>query len=135
MSMEVDLSTPLTQEEYAYLLQRSRQDLINRAHEMHGTSDEDYAEQTYGDGTGPQPYAALQGEARAERIDRLRAELAELEAAAGEEDEEEMDEDEAPAYSDWSVSQLDEELGNRNLPKSGSKSDKVARLEADDAEE
>lgn len=36
-------------------------------------------------------------------------------------------------YNDWNSDQLKYELGNRDLPKSGKKSDLVARLEEDDA--
>jgi hypothetical protein len=36
-------------------------------------------------------------------------------------------------YNDWTNAQLQSELGNRNLPKSGSKAQLVSRLEEDDA--
>lgn len=36
-------------------------------------------------------------------------------------------------YNDWTVPQLQGELGTRSLPKSGNKADLVARLEEDDA--
>ena len=36
-------------------------------------------------------------------------------------------------YNDWTGPQLSWELGNRSLPKTGKKSDLVARLEEDDA--
>ena len=38
-------------------------------------------------------------------------------------------------YNDWTGEQLSWELGNRSLPKTGKKSDLVARLEEDDASE
>lgn len=42
-------------------------------------------------------------------------------------------EDPPEDYNDWTNDQLAWELGNRSLPKSGKKSDLVARLEEDDA--
>jgi hypothetical protein len=126
MSMEVDLSTPMTAEEYAYLQDRNRQDLIERSHAMHGTSDADYEQVNSGDGL--QPVSLLQGEARADRINRLREELAMLEG--DEPDEEVTDRN----YADWSVEELNEELKDRQLPLTGNKADKVARLQADDGE-
>ncbi len=128
MSQEVDLSTPLTADEYRYLVERSRGDLIERSHAMHGTSDEDFADVLSGDGTGPQPMPLATAEARAARRDQL---LRELEALDGD-NAEESDAPDRP-YAEWSGAELDEELTARGLPKSGSKSDKVARLEADDA--
>ena len=38
-------------------------------------------------------------------------------------------------YNDWTVPQLQGELGNRSLPKSGNKADLVSRLAEDDANE
>jgi hypothetical protein len=133
MSMEVDLSTPLTREEYAYLVQRSRTDLIERAHDLHGTSDADYADLTEGDGTGIQPQPVLQGEARAARRDQLLAELAALDEAEDVEDVEDDETGDDRPYSEWSVAELDAELKNRELPTTGKQADKVKRLEADDA--
>lgn len=134
MSQEVDLSTPLTADEFRYLTERSRGDLIERAHAMHGTSDEDYADVLSGDGTGPQPQPQplASAEARAARREQLLRELQALDADNSEVVEEDEETPDRP-YSEWSGAELDEELGNRGLPKSGSKADKVARLEADDA--
>ena len=131
MSQEVNLSTPLTADEYRYLVERSRGDLIERAHAMHGTSDADYADVLSGDGTGPQPMPLATAEARAARREQLVREL----QALDDDNAEVVEEDDAPdrPYAEWSGAELDEELGNRGLPKSGSKADKVARLEADDA--
>lgn len=41
---------------------------------------------------------------------------------------------EEDSYAAWTVAQLDEELTARGLDTDGKKADKVARLEADDAE-
>lgn len=43
-------------------------------------------------------------------------------------------EDDEDSYAKWTVAQLDEELTSRGLDTEGKKADKVARLEADDAE-
>jgi hypothetical protein len=140
MSQQVDLSTPLTDEEYRYLVSRSRGDLIERAHAMHGTSDADYAGALKGDGSGPQPQPVLQGEARAARRDQLLAELAALdEAEATDEDDEDDEADESDGdedtrpYAEWTVPELDAQLKARELPTSGTKPEKVKRLEEDDA--
>jgi len=132
MSREVDLSTPLTREEYSYLTERSRGDLIERAHAMHGTSDDDYADLAYGDGTGLREQPLLTGEARASRRDQLLAELAALDEAEGVSDEDEDVEDTRP-YAERTSAELDEELQARGLPTGGNKAEKVKRLEADDA--
>jgi hypothetical protein len=133
MSREVDISSgPLSQEDYKYLVERSRGDLIERAHAMHGTSDADYSAQLVGDDSGPRVQPLLQGESRAERRERLLRELEELDAA--EAPDESTDEEVADRpYSEWTVQELDEELGNRSLPKTGKQADKVRRLEEDDA--
>jgi hypothetical protein len=134
MSQEVDLSQPLSDEDFRYLTDRGRGDLIERAHAMHGTSDEDYAHVLSGDGTGPQPQPLAQGESRATRRERLQRELDELDAAeAGDDDEVDDDEVDDRPYSEWTVTELDAQLKVRELPTSGSKPDKVKRLEEDDA--
>lgn len=139
MSQKVDLSTPLTQEEYNYLQTRSQNDIIDRAHSMHGTSDADYA-QNDGDWTGPQPVPATQGERAANRRAELLAEL----AALGEDDDTDDDvegsddggsdaEDEtAEPYENWPDADLNAELKNRGLSAAGKHDDKVKRLYADD---
>jgi len=46
-----------------------------------------------------------------------------------------VEEEEVESYSDWTVDQLREELGFRDLPLSGTKKELVARLEESDAED
>lgn len=137
MSQEVDINKRLSDQDYAYLVSRSRGDLIERAHAMHGTSDADYAHVLSGDGSGPDVRPVLQGESRAARRDQLLAELAALDDAEDEADEaDEADEEmDSRPYSEWSVPELDAELAKRELPKTGTKPDKVKRLEDDDAAE
>jgi hypothetical protein len=134
MSREIDISTPLTQDDYTYLVSRGRNDLIERAHAAHGTSDADYAD-TASEETqaGPRPQAMLQGEARAARREQLLEELAALSDDVPDEDDED-EEDDRP-YSEWTVPELDAQLRARELPTSGTKTDKVKRLEEDDAAE
>lgn len=43
--------------------------------------------------------------------------------------------DEEGEYGDWTVKQLQDELGDRELSKSGNKSELIARLREDDADE
>lgn len=43
--------------------------------------------------------------------------------------------DESDDYNDWTVKKLSKELGERGLPKSGTKDELVSRLEEDDEEE
>jgi hypothetical protein len=134
MSMGVDLSTPLTDAEYAYLVERSQQSVIERAHSLHGTSDADYAHVTLGTPQpGPKEQVLLQGDARAARREQLLEELAALSDDVPDEDDED-EEDDRP-YSEWTVPELDAQLRARELPTSGSKTDKVKRLEEDDAAE
>lgn len=136
MSMAVDFSTPMTDEEYAYLQQRSQTARIEQLHAMHGTTDADYAHVDLGAGAqaGPRPQAMLQGEARAARREQL---LEELAALSGDEDDEESESESENLrpYAEWSGVELDAELGVRELPKTGTKADKVKRLEEDDAAE
>lgn len=136
MSMEVDLSTPLTDEEYAYLQQRSQYSRIEQAHNLHGTSDADYAHVDLGNPQrGPRENVLLQGDARARRREQLLEELAALSDGEPDEDDEADEVIDDRPYAEWSVAELDEQLKVRGLSTSGSKADKVKRLEDNDAQQ
>jgi hypothetical protein len=128
MSMEVDFSTPLTDQERAFLLERGRYADIERADSAHGTSTPD--ELLRGDGSGPGTKPLLTGERIVARREELLAELAALDAADGVDDEEDG---ELPPYEDWKVPELDKELAARGLPVQGNKSEKVQALYDDDS--
>lgn len=135
MSREVDLSTPLTKEERAYLHMRGRIADIERADAQHGVTEADPF--IDGDGTGPQQKSVLTGDRAAARKAELLAELAALEESESDEDEdtsdvEDEDGEDGESYADWTVPQLDAELAKRKLAKGGTKDDKVRRLEEDD---
>jgi hypothetical protein len=133
MSMDVDLTKPLTAAERSYLNMRGRLADIERADALtNGSPPEGYDDS--GDGTGPQMEPVLQGQVAAARKERLLAELRAIELAeASEEDATATDEpDEAEPYSAWTVPQLDKELKARQLSVTGTKPEKVARLEKDD---
>jgi len=127
MSMGVDLSSPLTAEERAYLAERGRYADIERVDGLHGVTDgPDLGE---GDGTGPQYVPLMTGEQRAGEAARLRARLAELEA----EDEDSEDEaDDVSPYEEWKKPELDAELDRRGLVKTGTNAEKAVRLREDD---
>lgn len=124
MSMHVDLSTPLTEEERQYLAMRGRYAELERAAQLTGESVGDLGT---GDGTGPAVMPLGTAEQRAGERERLLARLKELDAADGEQDEEEL-----PPYEQWKVQELDKELKGRGLPTDGDKPTKVQRLYADD---
>jgi hypothetical protein len=134
MSMQVDLTTPLTREERAYLIERGQTHVIERADAQHGYdgSDDDLNE---GDGTGTRFEAVTQGERAAERKQRLLEELAAIEAAEGNtaDDDEDVELADKP-YEEWSKAELDKELKTRELPGGGTNADKAARLRANDDE-
>jgi hypothetical protein len=134
MSMAVDLSTPMTDAEYAYLQSRSQTARIEQMHQMHGTSDADYAHVDLGSPQpGPKEQVLLQGDARARRREQLLEELAALSGDEGDDEEDgEVVEDDRP-YAEWSVAELDAELKVRELPTTGKQADKVKRLEDNDA--
>jgi len=128
MSMEVDFSTPLTDAERAYLSERGRYADIQRADSINGVTNPPAEGQ--GDGTAPTVVPLMTSEARATEADRLRARLAEIEAAeAGASDEDETADE---PYESWKPAELDKELKVRNLPGGGTKGEKVARLYEDD---
>lgn len=131
MSMEVDLSTPLTAEERAYLAMRGRQAEIERADGLTDVTDPPALDE--GDGTGPKMQHLGTAEARAARKEALLEELrliVESEGGAAEEDDEGV----AP-YEEWTHKELDAEIERRGLPKvTGDKVSKANVLYADDNE-
>jgi hypothetical protein len=129
MSMEVDLSTPLTREEREYLHMRGRIGDIELADNLHGQSDD--PELSEGDGTGPRSWSVTTAEAAQERRERLLAELAELdklELGAGTDGDDEG----LPPYEQWNSRDLNDELKAREMPAGGSNQEKARRLREDD---
>lgn len=131
MSMQVDTSTPLTQEERAYLLMRGRDAEVFQIDERYGATDADYS----GDGTGPKSRTLLTGEQVAGRREQLLAELEMLDKHYGDPESVEDDGSEVAPYEDWTHKELDTELKRRSLSGGGSKEEKAQRLYADDAEQ
>lgn len=131
MSMEVDYTTPLTDDERAYLMSRGRYADVERADNAHGTTGD--AAFYAGDGTGLREQQVMSGEVAARRKEALLAELAAIEAAEGSSDTDE--EDEVPPYEAWKVQELDTELRRRNLPVTGDKAAKAKALYDNDAAE
>jgi hypothetical protein len=129
MSMEVDFSTPLTDEERAYLAERGRYADVERVDAMTGSEPQPFGE---GDGTGLKQASVLTSDQMASERERLLARLAELNAMAPDADDD-SDTEVAP-YEEWTPQELKDELGRRGLPKSGTKADLVARLEENDRE-
>ena len=134
MSMEVDLNTPLTADERAYLNERGRLADIERADNLHGGTPED-APEFNGDGTGPRTNQLNTGLAAVERPEVLIKQLQEMGydvevKPASTEDED--DDTEVPPYESWKVPELDAELKRRNLPVTGDKAAKANALYADD---
>jgi len=128
MSMKVDYSKPLTEEELAYLHMRGRTADIERAENQFGPV-ENADVYLAGDGTGPEQLPATDAEQRADRKRRILAELAAIEAAEGGGDEEV---EELPPYEQWKTAELNKELKNRQLPADGDNAAKAARLRKDD---
>lgn len=130
MSMKVDLSTPLTADERAYLNERGRTAEIDRADALHGVVDDTvYA----GDGTGPRTQQLMTGLAAVERAEVLKREIEQLGykviiESLSEAEAEEGDGDELPPYESWKVADLDAELKDRGLPVTGDKAAKVKAL-------
>lgn len=135
MSMEIDFSTPLTEQERAFLMERGRYADVERSDNAYGTTG-DPALYT-GDGTGLQEQQVVTGEVARRRKEALLAELAQIEAAEGAgSDEEEDDASAPPPYEAWTVKDLDAELKVRHLPVTGSKEAKAKALyDNDEAEE
>lgn len=131
MSMAVDLSTPLSADERAYLAERGRYAELERADSMHGTS----GELPEGDGSAPLMRGTATYDVRDQRIAELERELQLLRGVNGEADSDEADSDEDPEpYETWTVKELDAELERRSLPVKGDKAAKVTALyDHDDA--
>lgn len=132
MSMNVDFSTPLTEQERAYLEARGRYADIERTDNTTGVETPAYGE---GDGTGLQPSPLNSSEVAAARKQKLLDELAAIEAserAAAEANTFEGDDEEVVPYEKWKPAELKEELERRKLDSSGVKQVLVDRLYADD---
>jgi hypothetical protein len=137
MSMGIDFTKPLTDEERDFLLVRGRYADIEKADNAHGTST-DLGE---GDGTGTVQQPVLTSERAAQRREELLRELAEIDAFEASDDEDEDDEDEVPPYESWKSGDLNAEIDRRNegrddatkISKAGSVQDRANRLYADDA--
>lgn len=143
MSMAVDLSTPLTDEERAYLAERGRTEEIDRADAMHGVTDA--PDVGAGDGSGPRQYplgtaeqAALEKERLLERLAQLGVEVEVKEDSTEVEDDAD---DDVPPYETWKTGELNAEIDRRNvgrpdsekISKSGSVQERANRLYEDDA--
>jgi hypothetical protein len=127
MSMEVDLSTPLTNKERAYLLERGKYADVDRMDNSFGTTGD--ADLLTGDGSGPNVKQLATGEAAAQRRQELLAELALLDQHYGGSDD---SDEQLPPYEKWPVAELDAELTARELPVTGNKSEKAKALYAND---
>lgn len=130
MSMEVDLSTPLTKEEREYLHMRGRLSDLQRADDLHDVTD---APVPTGDGTGPGSEEL--------RKAQLIAELRAMGVDVPEQDNEaDQDDETAPPYETWSSKDLNAEIDRRNegrtdtdkISKAGSVTERADRLYMDD---
>jgi hypothetical protein len=133
--MAVDLSTPLTKEEAAYLDSRGRTQELEAAAERHDQNVADLLN-TSGDGTAPTVLALNSDLQAIQSPEVLLARLREMGVNVKVDDsadvDDEDDSDVAP-YEQWSVPELDAELKRRNLPVTGNKQAKAESLYADDA--
>lgn len=136
MSMKVDFTTPLTDEERAYLDSRGSYADIQRADALNGV---ETPASGVGDGTGLQQVGLMTSEQRASERERLRARLAEIE---GESETAQTDDEDAEPdpYEVWTTKDLHAEIDRRNaeagrevkISKAGGKQDLADRLYADD---
>lgn len=130
MSMEVDLSTPLTDEERAYLHMRGRVSDIQRADDANNVTD---APVPAGDGTAP----GSEELRKAQLIAELRAMGVDVPEQDGEQD---ADDETAPPYETWSSADINTEIDRRNegrtdadkISKAGTVSQRADRLYMDD---
>jgi hypothetical protein len=130
MSMEVDLSTPLTKEERAYLHMRGRLSDIQRADDLNDVTD---APVPTGDGTAP----GSESLRKAQLVAELRAMGVDVKVPG--EDDEDQDET-APPYETWKSADLNTEIDRRNvgrsdadkISKAGSVTERADRLYMDD---
>lgn len=133
MSMKVDFTTPLSDEERAYLDARGRYADIERADQITGT---ETPESEVGDGTGLQQQPLVTSEARAAERERLLARIREIDGAPAEDESDA----EVDPYEVWSMEELKAEIDRRNetrasdskISKAGGKADLAQRLYADD---
>jgi hypothetical protein len=137
MSMEVDLTTPLTTEERNYLHMRGRLPDIERADNLHGVEGADVPT---GDGTGPVTMQLGTAEQQVQRREQLLAELRAMGVPVVVKEDEEDQEDTAPPYETWKSADLNAEIDRRNtgrtdldkISKSGSVTERADRLYVDD---
>lgn len=133
MSMGVDLSTPLSKDEAAYLAQRGRDAELVGAAERHGQDVNELLSDRDGDGTAPvvTPLNSnLQAVATPERLlAQLRDMGVNVQVVEGSPEDEQAD---VSPYEEWQSKDLDAELKRRNLPATGDKQAKADRLYADD---
>jgi hypothetical protein len=123
MSMHVDYSTPLTNEERAYLELRGKYHDIERVDSAHSVETPAYG---VGDGTGTTPVSLLSSDQAAGRKAALLAELARIEEAEKASGAPGTDEDVTAApYEEWSVDDLKAEIDVRNADKA--EGDKIAK--------
>ena len=134
MSMGVDLSTPLSKEEAAYLAQRGRDAELVGAAERHGQDVNELLSDQNGDGTGPVVTPLNTNLQQIAAPEVLLARLREMGVNVQVVDEpvEDDGDDEVSPYEEWSAKDLEAELKRRDLPVTGDKQSKVDRLYADD---
>jgi len=140
MSMAVDLSTPLTEDERAYLNERGRTEDIARVDALHGVTDAPALPN--GDGSGPVVSPRGTAEQAAGGKERLMAELQAMGVNVQEvpAEEAEADDDEVPPYEAWKSADLNAEIDRRNqtlpdgekISKSGTVQERADRLYKDD---
>lgn len=123
MSMQVDLSSPLTAQERKYLEERGRYDEITRVDAMYGVETPAFSD---GDGTGPVVHGTTLVDNRDARIAELERQLADLRGDTP--DVEDTEEGDVSPYEEWTVKELDAELKRRGLPVKGNQSDKATAL-------
>ena len=127
MSRQIDFSKPISEEDAAYVADRPW--LVAEAEQagFEVKFDEDFTQDA-----PPEEREALQDP------DTEYANPNQVVSVPGEEEdeedsEEEADDEEVPGYADWEYQALKDEAGNRDLSKSGSKEQLIARLEENDA--
>lgn len=137
MSMKVDFTTPLTEQERAYLDSRGSYADIQRADALNGVDTPASGE---GDGTGIQQVGLMTSEQRASERERLLARLREIGGDSETADTDDEEDAEPDPYEVWTTKDLQAEIDRRNaeagrevkISKAGGKQDLADRLYADD---
>jgi len=134
MSMAVDLSTPLTPDEAAYLAQRGREAELAGAAERHGQDVNELLSNPGGDGTAPVVTPLNTNLQQVATPEALLARLRDMGVNVQVVDEQvaEVEDGDVSPYEEWPVKDLDAELKRRNMAVTGDKQSKVDRLYADD---